>query len=245
MTDAIKEAGNAPRYDGLSAVFINCTLKRGPELSHTHGLMKVVEDIMQGAGCGVENIRAVDHEIAPGVQPDMTEHGYKTDDWPPIADKVLKADILVIGTPIWLGEQSSVCRRVIERLYALSGWKNEKGQSVFYGRAGGCIVTGNEDGVKHCASSVLYALGHLGYMVPPQADAGWIGEIGPGPSYCDEGSGGPTHAFTQRNATILAWNLMHTAAMLKASGGLPRYGNDRDAFEAGASFGHPNPEYRS
>jgi multimeric flavodoxin WrbA len=233
-----------PRYDNLSALFINCTLKPSPAQSHTHGLMSVVEAIMQSAGCKTDNIRAVDHEIAPGVQPDMTEEGFQTDEWPELSKRVLAADILVIGTPIWLGEQSSICRRIIERLYALSGWRNEKGQSVYYGRAGGCIVTGNEDGVKNCAKSILYSMSHLGYMVPPQADAGWIGKVGPGPSYCDEGSGGPTHAFTQRNATILAWNLMHTASILKGAGGLPRYGNDRDAFDDGARFNHPNPEYR-
>lgn len=232
-----------PRYDGLKAAFVNCTLKPSPELSHTHGLADVVAHIMREAGCEVDDIRAVDHAIAPGVQPDMAEHGLE-DDWPQLAERILAADILIIGTPIWLGEVSSVCRRVIERLYALSGWKNEKGQSLFYGRVGGCVITGNEDGVKHCASGILYALSHLGYVIPPQADAGWIGEIGPGPSYCDEGSGGPTHAFTQRNATILAWNTMHMAAMLKSAGGLPQYGNDRTAFEEGARFAHPNPEYR-
>ena len=233
-----------PRYDGLSAVFLNCTLKPSPQLSHTHGLMDVAVSIMQAAGCQTEVIRAVDYDLAPGVQPDMTKHGFAKDDWPQVSGRVMAADILVLGTPIWLGEQSSVCRRVIERLYAHSGERNEKGQSIYYGKAGGCIVTGNEDGVKNCAKSILFSLGHLGYMIPPQADAGWIGEIGPGPSYCDEESDGPTHAFTQRNATILAWNLMHTAAMLKAAGGLPRYGNDRDAFDDGARFNHPNPEYR-
>ncbi|MEE2879103.1 MAG: flavodoxin family protein [Pseudomonadota bacterium] len=238
------EIGDMPRYDGLRAVVVNCTLKPSPALSHTDGLMSVVSDIMKTAGCSVETIRAVDHVIAPGVQPDMTEHGASRDDWPDLAHKILEADILVLGTPIWLGEPSSVCRRVIERLYALSGWKNDKGQSIYYGKAAGVVITGNEDGVKHCASGMLYALGHLGYMVPPQADAGWIGEIGPGPSYCDEGSGAGSHPFTQRNATILAWNMMHTANMLKQAGGLPNYGNDRDAFDDGASFGHPNPEYR-
>jgi multimeric flavodoxin WrbA len=101
------------------------------------------------------------HQIAFGVYPDMTEHGW------------------VIGTPIWLGEESSVCRLVIERLYGMSGELNDKGQSIFYGRVGGAVVTGNEDGVKHCAMTILYALSHLGYTIPPQADCGWIGEIGP------------------------------------------------------------------
>lgn len=103
----------------------------------------------------------------------------------------MDADILVFGTPIWLGEISSVAKLVIERLDSFSGKTNEHGQTSYYGRTGGCIVTGNEDGIKHCSMSVLFALQHIGYTIPPQADAGWIGEAGPGKSYADEGSGGP------------------------------------------------------
>jgi multimeric flavodoxin WrbA len=109
---------------------------------------------------------------------------------------------------------------------------------------GGCIVTGNEDGIKHCAMTVLYALQHLGYTIPPQADAGWIGEAGPGPSYADKGSGGPENDFTQRNTTFMTWNLLHTARMLRDFGGIPAHGNQRSEWEAGCRFDHPNPEYR-
>jgi len=69
--------------------------------------------------------------------------------------------------------------------------------------------------VKHCAMNILYSLQHLGYTIPPQADAGWIGPAGPGPSYLDPGSGGPENDFTNRNTTFMTWNLMHLAAMLK------------------------------
>jgi multimeric flavodoxin WrbA len=137
-----------------------------------------------------------------------------------------------------------VCRRVIERLYGESGKLNDKGQYIYYGRVGGCIVTGNEDGIKHCAMTVLYALQHLGYTIPPQADAGWIGEAGPGPSYADEGSGGPENDFTQRNTTFMTWNLLHMARMLRDFGGIPAHGNQRSEWEAGCRFDHPNPEYR-
>ena len=129
---------------------------------------------------------------------------------------LMAADVLVIGTPIWLGDKSSVCTRVIERLYAGSSELNDAGQYAYYGRVGGCIVTGNEDGVKHCAMNVLYSLQHLGYVIPPQADAGWIGEAGPGPSYLDPGSGGPNNDFTNRNTTFMTWNLLHLARLLKA-----------------------------
>lgn len=235
-----------PEYDfsDLKAFFINCTLKRGPETSNTQVLMDNSIAIMQAHGVDVTAIRAVDHDIPAGVYPDMTEHGYESDGWPAIQEQVLAADILVIGTPIWLGEKSSIATKVIERLYGYSGELNDDGQWIYYGRVGGVLVTGNEDGIKHVAMNTLYSLQHLGYVIPPQADAGWIGEAGPGPSYADEGSGGLANDFTRRNTTFMTWNLMHLAAMLKRSGGIPAYGNQRAAWDAGARFDHPNPEYR-
>ena len=231
-------------YSDLSALFINCTLKPSPQTSHTRGLMDVSASIMEAQGVSVEVIRAVDHRIAFGVYPDMTEHGWDRDDWPAIQDQVMAADILVLGSPIWLGERSAVCSQVIERLYGYSGKLNDAGQYAYYGRVGGCVVTGNEDGVKHVAQSVLYGLQHLGYTIPPQADAGWIGEAGPGPSYLDEDSGGPSNDFTQRNTTFMTWNLLHLARMLKDAGGIPAHGNQRPAWDDGERFDHPNPEYR-
>jgi multimeric flavodoxin WrbA len=231
-------------YSDLSALFINCTLKRSPELSHTQGLMAISTAIMRANGIAVDEIRAIDHEIAVGVWPDMTEHGWERDDWPEIFERVTAADILVIGMPIWLGEKSSVATHVIERLYGNSHLLNDAGQYAYYGRVGGCLVTGNEDGVKHCALETLYALQHLGYTIPPQADSGWIGEVGPGPSYLDEGSGGPTNDFTNRNTTFMTWNLMHVARMLKDAGGIPAHGNQRTEWDAGCRFDFPNPDYR-
>lgn len=216
----------------LRAMVINCTLKPSPELSHTQGLLELPIGIMEDNGVTVDQVRAADLVLPPGVQPDMTASGFERDDWPATFERVLAADILVIGTPIWLGEKSSVCTRVIERLYGNSGQRNDAGQSIYYGRVGGCVVTGNEDGAKHCATSVLYALSHLGYVIPPQADAAWLGEVGPGPSYLDEGSGGPENDFTNRNATFMAWNLMHLARMLRDAGGIPSRGNSRDEWEA-------------
>jgi multimeric flavodoxin WrbA len=168
----------------------------------------------------------------------MTEHGWATDEWPSVFEKVLDADILVIGSPIWLGEKSSVCTHLIERLYGNSSLLNERGQYAYYGRTGGCIITGNEDGIKHCSMSVLYALQHLGYVVPPQADAGWIGEAGPGPSYGDDGIG-LDNDFTNRNTSFMAWNLMHTARMLKDRGGFPVGGNQRAEWDAGSRRDNP------
>ncbi|MGD2138526.1 MAG: NAD(P)H-dependent oxidoreductase, partial [Gammaproteobacteria bacterium] len=188
-------------FSDLKALFLNCTLKRSPELSHTEGLIDISRAIMEKNGVSVRVLRPVDHDIAPGVYPDMTEHGWEKDEWPAIHPLVMAADILVITSPVWLGEKSSVCNRIIERLYSNSGELNEAGQYAYYGRAGGCLVTGNEDGAKHCAMNILYSLQHLGYVIPPQADAAWVGEAGPGPSYRDPDSGGPGNDFTNRNTT--------------------------------------------
>ena len=231
-------------FSDLSALFINCTLKKSPEMSHTQGLADISIEIMRRNGVGAESLRAIDHDIAVGVWPDMTEHGWETDAWPAIYEKVQAADILVLCSAIWLGEKTSVCTQVIERLYAASGRLNDAGQYAYYGRVGGCLVTGNEDGVKHCAMSVLYALQHIGYTIPPQADAGWIGEAGPGPSYLDEGSGGPENEFTNRNTAFMTWNLLHFARMLKDAGGIPAHGNQRSEWDAGCRFDLPNPEHR-
>lgn len=232
------------RYDDLRAVVFNCTLKRSPELSNTQGLVDRSTAIMRQQGVGVDIVRAIDHDVASGVWPDMTEHGWRSDEWPALYERVLAADILVLAGPIWLGDNSSVMKKVIERLYACSGLLNDAGQYAYYGRVGGCLITGNEDGVKHCAMNVLYSLQHLGYTIPPQADAGWIGEAGPGPSYLDEGSGGPENDFTNRNTTFMTWNLLHMARLLKDSGGIPAYGNVRGAWDAGCRHDAANPEHR-
>jgi len=246
LTSKQEELCQQSRWDfsDLRALFINCTLKRSPELSHTQGLIDISSEIMARQGVAVEEVRAIDHEIATGVWPDMTEHGWERDDWAAIFERVMASDILVLCTPIWLGEKSSVCTQMVERLYGNSHLLNDAGQYAYYGRVGGCLVTGNEDGVKHCAMNVLYSLQHLGYVIPPQADAGWIGEAGPGPSYLDPGSGGPENDFTNRNTTFMTWNLLHLARLLKAAGGVPAHGNQRSLWEAGCRFDFANPEYR-
>ncbi|MCH8909421.1 MAG: flavodoxin family protein [Chloroflexi bacterium] len=230
-------------FSDLAALYLNCTLKPTPELSHTEGLIDNSKAIMESQGVSVEVLRPVDFKIAHGVYPDMTEQGWDHDDWPRIYEKVRSANILVICSPIWLGDKSSVCTQTIERLYSSSGDLNENGQYAYYGRVGGCLITGNEDGAKHCSMNILYSLQHLGYVIPPQADAAWLGDVGPGPSYLDPGSGGPENDFTNRNTTFMAWNLMHMARMIKDAGGIPSYGNQRREWDAGARFGHPNPEY--
>jgi multimeric flavodoxin WrbA len=234
-------------FKDLRALFINCSIKKEKKGSHTQLLINKVTNIMEHEGVSVDQLYLLDHHVAFGMIKDGKEEGLE-DEWPSIQKRILDADILVIGTPIWLGDKSSVASLVVERMYAYSGDRNEKNQYIYYGKTAGCIVTGNEDGIKHCARDILYAMQHIGYTIPPQADCGWVGEAGPGPSYGDkvEGSDIPTgfdNDFTNRNATFMAWNLMHTARMLKQAGGLPAVGNTTDGWEHVANAKHQNPEY--
>ena len=115
-------------FSDLNALFLNCTLKKTPELSHTDGLIRISQAIMEKNGVSVEVLRPVDYDLAYGVYPDMTEHGWQKDDWQEIYNKVKPAEILVITSPIWLGEKSSICAKTIERLYSTSGDLNQQGQ---------------------------------------------------------------------------------------------------------------------
>lgn len=235
-----------PSYADLRALYINTSLKKSPKGSHTQLLMNSSAAILEAQGVSVEQLHLAAHDVPPGIYPDMREHGYQGDEWPSLWPKVLAADILIVGTPLWLGEESSICRILIERLYAMSGELNDRGQSVFYGKVGGAVITGNEDGIKHTAMTIGFALNHLGFTNPPQADCGWIGEAGPGLSYGDEREDGSRagfdNDFTQRNTTIMTWNCLHLARLLKDAGGIPNEGNDREAWKAGERFGFANSE---
>jgi len=239
-------------FSKLKVLYINCTLKKSPEQSHTETLMKVSQNILKKEKVSFETVRIIDFDVAPGIYPDMTEHGWDKDEWPSIYKKVNEADVLIVGTPIWLGEKSSEAQKLIERLYAMSSKTNDKGQYIYYGKVGGCMVTGNEDGIKHCAMGILYALQHVGYSIPPQADCGWIGEVGPGPSYGDTEWKGKTKElpvgfdseFTNRNTTFMTYNLLHLAKLLKENKGYSNYGNSREAWDSGTHWAFDNPEYR-
>lgn len=233
------------KYDDLKALFLNCTLKRSPGRSNTRGVIEITKHIYEENDVSTEVLRLVDYHIPAAMLKDVTEvAGVERDDWPEIQAKIDAADILVLCTPIWLGDKSSICTKAIERMYAYSSDLNAKGQWKYYDKVGAAIITGNEDGVKHCAMNMLYSLGHIGYTIPPQADAGWIGEIGPGPSYLDKDSGGPENNFTNRNASFLAWNTLHLARMLKDQGGYPAHGNRPKEWKAGCRPDYESPEHR-
>ena len=201
----------------MRALFLNCTLKRSPEVSHTHALIETSQALFRKEGIDTKIIRITDHTVPCGMKPRVDD----SDEWPSIFKDVMDSDILIIGTPIWLGEKSSVASLVIERLYASSGDKNPDGQYIYYNKVGGVLATGNEDGGKESCRSLIYALQHIGFTIPPQADAYWVGEAGPGPSYMEEGK---HNTFTQRNTQFMTYNLIHVARML-AKQKIPAVGN--------------------
>ena len=200
------------------ALFLNCSLKSSDELSNTEALINEVMAYYQDFDIASEIVRVVDYNVAYGVTTDEGDG----DEWPVIFEKVKAADIVVIGTPLWLGEKSSIATQVIERLYGGSGLTNEKGQYIYYNKVGGVIVTGNEDGAKHASASILYGLSHIGFTIPPNVDTYWVGEAGPGPSFIE--ANGKNNAFTQGHAKVMAYNLMHFAKLLQAHP-IPAEGN--------------------
>ncbi|MDZ7834410.1 MAG: flavodoxin family protein [Alkalibacterium sp.] len=193
----------------LKAVILNCSLKGSGETSNTRALIDEVVKVFDKKEVETKIFRIADYNIPVGISDDLGEG----DDWPGIFEEIKAADILIIGTPIWLGEKSSLATKVIERLYGGSSLTNEKDQYIYYNKVGGAVVTGNEDGGKNASRSIIYGLSHIGFTIPPNVDTYWVGEAGPGPSFID--AGGKNNDFTMNNAKTMGYNLVHFAEMLK------------------------------
>ena len=193
----------------MHALFLNCTLKRSPDASNTEALVDKVAGFMTELGVTTEKIRVVDHDVRFGVSNDEGDG----DEWPAILERVKSCDILVIATPIWFGVRGSVCQMVMERLDGtfVDGDK-VTGQYPLYGKVGGVIITGNEDGAHDVAANTLFNLTHLGCTIPPNVDCYWVGDAGPGPSYIE--AHGERHLFTNRTALYTAQNLVWMAGVL-------------------------------
>lgn len=194
----------------IKALVLNCTLKKSSEPSNTRALIEKVTSIFDENNIVTEIVTMADYNIELGI---TSEAVSDQDEWPKIFEKIKEADILIIGSPIWLGEQSSVAVKTIERLYGGSSLTNEKGQYLYYNKVGGVVVTGNEDGAKHVSRSLIYSLSHIGFTIPPNVDTYWVGEAGPGPSFIE--ANGDQNEFTMQHAKIMAYNLMHFAKLLK------------------------------
>ena len=201
----------------LKAVLLNCTLKKSPAVSHTEGLARRVIEWFDTLGVESELVRVIDYNVPTGVSSNEGEG----DEWPSILEKIKAADIIVICTPIWFGERSSVCQLVIERLDGTYTERNEAGQYPLYNKVAGVVVTGNEDGAHSAAGTTLFNLTHLGCTVPPNADTYWVGDAGPGPSYLEAGQ---DHAYTKRTTRWMAHNVVHMARILKKNP-IPAEGN--------------------
>ena len=196
----------------LKALFLNCTLKRSPDVSNTDALIDKVARLLADLEVETETIRVADYKVAFGVISDQGDG----DEWPVILERVKACDILVIGMPIWFGVRSSVAQLVMERLDGTFAEGDPiTGQYPLYGKVAGVIVTGNEDGAHNCCANTLFNLTHLGCMVPPNVDCYWVGDAGPGQSYV--AAGGDKHLYTNRTARYMAHNLVWGAKALRGT----------------------------
>jgi multimeric flavodoxin WrbA len=194
----------------MRAFAINCTLKPSPEQSNTDPLAQVVLGALEKEGVETEMLRAVDHDIKPGVESDMGDG----DEWPAIRSKILAAEILIIATPTWLGQPSSVAKRVLERMDAMLSETDDEGRPVAYNRVAGFVVTGNEDGAHHVIAELAQGCIDIGFTVPGQAWTYWNKGPGPGPSYLETDEG---HDWSRSTGEAAASNLLAVAKALQAA----------------------------
>ncbi|HEY1707287.1 MAG TPA: NAD(P)H-dependent oxidoreductase [Rhizomicrobium sp.] len=156
----------------LKALAFNCTLKSGDEESSTDNLLSQVLEELEKHDVGGEIVRVADHNIKPGVRSDEG----KGDAWPKLRRKLMAAQIFVLGTPIWLGQPSSLAKRVMERMDAFLDEKDKQDRMPSYGKIALCAIVGNEDGAHHCSAEIFQALNDVGFTVPANGMTYWVGE---------------------------------------------------------------------
>ena len=197
----------------LNALFLNCTIKTGPEVSNTEALCNMIIQRMKEIEPDIESeiVRVLDHKIGYGPVNDAGDG----DQWPEILEKVKRCNIFVMATPIWMGTRSSVCQQVIERLDGSTKTVmcEKTGQFPLYGSVAGMVVTGNEDGAHDCIAYTLSNLLHFGATCPPNTDVYWVGDAGPGPSFIE--AGGAMSPYVRRNVELTAQNLIQGAKIMR------------------------------
>lgn len=193
----------------MKALFLSCTLKASPAPSNTEALCQVLVKQFQEDGVTSEIVRLVDLNIKPGVKSDEGEG----DDWPGIREKIVAADILVMATPTWLGQHSSICQRALERMDAMLSETKPDGRPIAFDKAAGVVITGNEDGAHHIVATVCQPLIDIGFTIPAQSWTYWHLGPGPGPDYRDTDKG---HEWSDRTGRNAARNLAGVARALKA-----------------------------
>lgn len=161
-----------PGHAPLRALAVNCTLKASPAPSSTQRMLDLFAAELGIHGVTTTTVRAADVDIAPGVTSDEGDG----DGWPGVREQVLGAQILVLGTPIWLGNPSSVCRRVLERMDAFLGETDAAGRMISTDRVALVATVGNEDGAHNVGAQLYQALGDVGFTIPAGGQAYWVGE---------------------------------------------------------------------
>ena len=197
---------------GLKVIAFNCSLKSASseEDSSTDVLLKQLLEALEEHGATGSVLRAVDHNIKPGVTSDEGEG----DDWPALRQRIINADILVMATPIWLGQPSSVAKRVMERMDAFLTETDDHGRMPSYGKVAIVAVVGNEDGAHHCAAEIIQAMTEVGFTCPAGGVTYWVGEAQGDKEYKDLRKAPKVVADT---TAMLASNTAHLARLLKAS----------------------------
>jgi multimeric flavodoxin WrbA len=194
----------------IKALGFNCSLKtsKNKEKSSTDVLLGQFMAALATHDVTTEVLRAADYDIKPGV----THDEGKGDEWPKLAKKLRAAEIIVIGSPIWLGQPSSVAKRVLERMDAFLGDKDDHGRMPTYGKVGVCIAVGNEDGAHHVSAEVCQAMFEVGVTIPAGGATYWVGEALGSVDYKDLKA--PPKAVTKWTE-MLASNTAHLARILK------------------------------
>lgn len=195
----------------LTALALNCTLKtqRAEDPSSTDRMLKLLADAMEPLGVTTEFLQLADHDIKPGVTSDEGDG----DAWPSIRRKILDSDILVMGTPIWMGQPSSICKRALERMDAFLEEKDDEGRMVSYGRVAAVAVVGNEDGAHHVSAELFQALNDVGFTIPANAVTYWVGEAMGSVNFVDLQE---IPEVVQNTLDLVARNTAHAARLLKA-----------------------------
>lgn len=195
----------------LTALALNCTLKtkRAEDPSSTDRMLKLLAAAMEPLGVATEFLQLADYDIKPGVTSDEGDG----DAWPDIRRRILDADILIMGTPIWMGQPSSVCKRALERMDAFLEEKDDEGRMVSYGRVAAVAVVGNEDGAHHVSSELFQALNDVGFTIPANAVTYWVGEAMGSVNFVDLTE---IPEVVRSTLDLVARNTVHAARLFKA-----------------------------
>jgi multimeric flavodoxin WrbA len=193
----------------LKAIAFNCTLKSGPKTSSTDKLLGEVMAELKKSGVSGKILRMADYDIKPGVKSDEG----KGDDWPKLRKQLLDADIFIFGTPIWMGQPSSICKRVIERMDAFLDEKDRQDRMPSYGIVACAAIVGNEDGAHHCSAEMFQALNDVGFTIPANGMTYWVGEAMDDTDYKDLKK---PYKKTVDATKMMVRNAVHLAELLKA-----------------------------